>query len=76
MANRAYAKLVEFDNQRVGMSVHQRLSEYVMLYGTFHLNYYLAKLSHEVYRSKGSRGHIGRRNIRENLKRYAYRRLP
>lgn len=72
MVNKAYAELVKFDNEHHNIGVHQRLKIYVNKFGTRHLSYYLAKLSHEIYKSHGSRGHDGRINIRNNLRRYAY----
>jgi hypothetical protein len=70
--NNAYAELVEFDRGKLGYPVHKRLKLYVEAKGTYHLDYYIAKLSHEVFKTHGGRGHIGREKIRKGLKDYAY----
>ena len=63
---------MEFDRGKLGYSVHKRLKLYVEAKGTYHLDYYIAKLSHEVFKTHGGRGHIGREKIRKGLKDYAY----
>ena len=70
--NKDYAELVDFDRDKLGLSIHKRLEPYVREKGTYHLDYYIAKLSHEVFKTRGGRGHIGREKIRKSLKDYAY----
>ena len=69
----SYVELIEFDKHYHRYGVHKRLEIYVNDYGTHNLNYYIAKLSHEIYKSRGIRGHNGRQGIREHLKEYAYK---
>jgi hypothetical protein len=52
---------------------YRQLKYYVLQNGTYHLNEYVAKLSHDVYNAHaGYKGHLKRQNIRRNLKNYAY----
>lgn len=69
--NGTYAKFIEFDKKYNGLSAHKRLELYVKNYGTYYLDYYLARLSHEIYKSHGIKGHTVRQKIRTNLKKYA-----
>jgi hypothetical protein len=71
MGNRVYKELVEFDRLHAGLGVRRRLALYVQTYGYYKLDYYIAKLSHEIYPSHGIRGHLGRQNIRVSLKKHA-----
>jgi len=71
--NKDYAELVEFDRNKSGYPIHKKLRLYVEAKGTYHLDYYIAKLSHEVFKTRGTKGHIGREVIRKNLKEYAWK---
>jgi hypothetical protein len=71
--NKDYAELVDFDKDKLGLSVHKKLRLYVKAKGTYHIDYYIAKLSHEVFKTRGTKGHIGREVIRKNLKEYAWK---
>jgi hypothetical protein len=71
MTNKVYAELIKFDNEHIGMGIHDKLKLYVISHKTYGLNYYIAKLSHEIYKTRGSKGHNGRTNIRRHLKQYA-----
>lgn len=53
--------------------IHNRLLLYISDNGKWKLNYYIAYLSHEVYKTRGFRGHKARENIRVNLKKYTDR---
>jgi hypothetical protein len=71
MGNRTYGVLVKFDSLHAWLGVRRRLALYVQTYGYNKLDYYIAKLSHEIYPSRGIRGHLGRQKIRVSLKKYA-----
>jgi hypothetical protein len=70
--NKDYAELVEFDKGKLGYLIRKRLRLYVEAKGTYHLDYYIAKLSHEIFKTHGVRGHTGREQIRKGLKDYAW----
>jgi hypothetical protein len=64
-----WAKFHSYDHIK---GVHARLSQYVRDNGNDeHLNYFIAHLSHEVYKTRGGRGHLVRQHIRENLREIA-----
>ncbi len=71
MVNTAYVELVKFDKQNSCLGVHRRLRLYVETYGCYNLDYYIAKLSHEIYNRRGITGHAARQKIRANLIKYA-----
>ena len=51
--------------------IHRRLRCYVVDNGREHLDYFVAHLSHEIYKARGIRGHSARQAIRDNLKELA-----
>jgi hypothetical protein len=71
MSNSNYTELVEFDKDKVGYPIHTKLRMYIETNGTYLLNYYIAKLSHEIYKTHGNRGHIAREKIRIGLTNYS-----
>jgi hypothetical protein len=73
MANAAFIKIKKFDVDHLAYGIHKRLKLYIEQYGARDLDYYIAHLSHEIYRSHGIRGHSARQTIRRDLKNYAYR---
>ena len=55
----------QYDNIQ---GVHRKLKYYITDNGTRHLNYFIAHLSHAVYKTHGVKGHDTRQQIRNNLK--------
>jgi pantothenate kinase len=51
--------------------VHRKLRHYIIDNGRRNLDYFIAHLSHEVYKSHGERGHDTRQEIRRDLKKSA-----
>lgn len=50
------------------IGIHKRLRFYIEDNGTQYLNYFIAHLSHDIYKRKGIKGHNARQQIRNNLK--------
>ena len=53
------------------VGIHRRLRKYIKDNGRNHLSYFIAHLSHDVYKSRGTQGHETRQEIRTNLKKLA-----
>ena len=71
MTNRDYVELIEFDRDKLSYSTHKKLRLYIDAKGKYHLSYYLAKLSHDIYPARTMRGHVIRQGIRDDLRTYA-----
>lgn len=71
MPNKYYAELVDFDKDKLSYSIHKRLRLYVASRGKHLLQYYIAKLSHEIFATRNAHGHAVRQRIREGLRGYA-----
>jgi len=55
------------------VGTHRQLRKYIKDNGRIHLSYFIAHLSHDVYKSRGTRGHETRQEIKANLKKLADR---
>lgn len=53
------------------VGIHRKLHYYIQDVGDWKLRYFIAHLSHEVYKSRGVRGHVGRQRVRASLLRLA-----
>ena len=51
--------------------IHRKLRCYIEDNGTQHLNYFIAHLSHAIYKRHGIKGHDARQEIKNNLKHLA-----
>lgn len=68
MANNTQAIFHRYDNIK---GVHRRLRAYVADWGLWKINYFVAHLSHDIYKSKGINGHLERQRIRDGLRKMA-----
>jgi len=70
MSNTSFAEIAVFDSSNKRFCVRKRLRLWVQRNGLRGTSYYVAHLSHEIYKSHGTKGHKTRQEIRDDLKSY------